>query len=349
LYIFVKAVAVALFPFLPYPEVLIVEMGVDKPGDMKYLIKLAPVDIGIVTAITETPAHTEHFKDVEQLAKEKLQIYKSTDKISLAILNSDEPRAVAARESLKGLSLTVGIDQPADLTAAEIDFAFDPAVVAAAGLRFKFHYEGSVVPVFIPGVIGRPTVYSALFAALVGLQYDLNLVAISAALKQYQAPCGRLRVLAGVNQATIIDDTYNASPAAVRAAMSTLQSLTTSGRKFVCLGEMAELGKTSKTAHRTIGKVVAHTGLDGLFVVGELGAELAAGAVQAGFPGEAVHHFPDSVAAGTALAAALQANDIVLVKGSQVARMEKTVKACLADSTQADQLLVRQYGNWRTV
>lgn len=377
LYIFCKALAVGVFKTSPYPEVLIIEMGVDKPGDMKYLTTLAPVDIAIVTAITETPAHMERFKDIEQLAKEKFIIYKAVDRNGLAIINSDEPRAVTARDTLKGLSTSIGITEPADLTASAIDFAFDPQAVdaetvvasnhipatspnqgpgtstegerRAAGLRFKFLYQGSVVPVFIPGVIGKPTVYSALFAAMVGLQYDINLIEISAALKQYQPPRGRLRVLAAKNGATIIDDTYNASPAAVKEALITLQSLTTPGRKLVCLGEMAELGKSAKVTHMAIGKLVAKLGVDKLIVVGEAGEWIAQAATQAGLPEEAVQRYTDSVAAGDGLSNVLQPRDVVLVKGSQVARMEKTVKTCLAPNVTATEVLVRQYGNWSKI
>lgn len=377
LYIFWKGLAVGVLKTSPYPEVLIIEMGVDKPGDMKYLTKLAPVDIAIVTAITETPAHLEQFKDIEQLAKEKFIIYKAVDRNGLAIINNDEPRAMAVRDTLKGLSTSIGITEPADLTASTIDFAFDPQAVDAptaavtsalsgtsldqapvtpadserrtAGLRFKFLYQGSVVPVFIPGVIGKPTVYSALFAAIVGLQYDINLIEISAALKQYQPPRGRLRVLAAKNGATIIDDTYNASPAAVKEALTTLQSLTTPGRKLVCLGEMAELGKGVKAAHAAIGKLVAKLGVDKLIVVGEAGDWIAQAATQAGLPEEAVQRYTDSVAAGEGLSDLLQPRDVVLVKGSQVARMEKTVKTCLASNVIAAEVLVRQYGNWNKI
>ena len=299
------------------------------------------------------------------------------EKSGLAIINADEARAVALRESFKGITMSIAIDHEADLTAAEIDFAFEPRVglptddetvvsgetvagdaaaqqqsaptTRAAGLRFKYHYQGSVVPVFIPGVIGRPTVYSALFATAVGLQYDMNLIEISAALKQYQPPRGRLRVLAGCNAATLIDDTYNASPAAVKEAVTTLQHLTTPGRKLVCLGKMAELGKSAKAAHTAIGKIVAQAGVDRLLVVGDAGAIIAQAAIQAGLPEEAVQRYTDSQTAGTALAEQLQSHDVVLIKGSQIARMEKTVKACLAQPELAAEVLVRQYGNWEKV
>ncbi|EKD76180.1 MAG: hypothetical protein ACD_43C00203G0002 [uncultured bacterium] len=354
LYIFCRAVIIGLFTFLPYPEVLVLEMGVDKPGDLKYLLKIAPVDIGIVTAITETPAHLQWFKDVEQLAKEKFTMYKFVDKIGLAIINNDEPKALALGDTLKGLSTSIGIEQAADLMATAINFAFDPhndqaADNRQAGLRFKFNYQGNIVPVFIPGVIGKPTVYSALFAAAVGLQYDINLVDISTALQHYKTPRGRMHVLSGINNSTIIDDSYNASPAAVRSAIITLQALTTTGRKIVCLGEMAELGKGSQAAHLAIGKLVSQAEVDGLIVVGETAAAIAKGALQAGLPAEAIQQFENSVAAGEALAKQLQEHDVLLVKGSQIARMEKTVKVCLAQPEQAEQLLVRQYGNWLSI
>ncbi len=350
LMVVLRAVATGLWPGWPlsYPAMLVLEMAADKPGDLRYLLRLAPPDVGLVTAITAQPTHLQNFKTVDAVVKEKLTMYKNLPKLARGIVNMDEPELQTVPEQAKFQAFTVGIEHPAELMAAEINCVFgDDLPVDKIGMRFKFHYQGNVVPCFIPGVIGRPIIYSALFAAAVGILYDINLIDITTALRSYQAPAGRMKVLAGKNQSVIIDDTYNAAPAAVQAALQTIKELPTTGRKIVCLGEMAELGEQASAAHRMIGEQVAKTEIDRLVVVGAAGKLIAAAAIKHGLPEEAVQQFTDVAAAGQALVQQLQPHDLLLVKGSQVARLEKVVAATLAQPELAEKLLVRQYGNWR--
>jgi len=336
--------------FLPvrYPEILVLEMGADKPGDIKYLTRLAPAHVGIVTAITDSPAHLAAYQNIDQLVKEKQTMYRHLKKDQWAVLNLDEVSTQAIASHLKSKSISVAIDHEADLRALEINYSTDPTATTTlvAGLRFKLQYEGGFVPVFIPGVVGLPIVYAALFAAAVGKIYNMNLVDISTALQQYAPPPGRLRLLHGLHHSTIIDDTYNASPAAMRTAIRILEELKTPGRRIACLGEMAELGNQTKRSHQSIGKLIAQLEIDYLVTVGEAGEWIAEGAIAAGMFPDHMQHYPNATTAAAALPNQLQDNDIILVKGSQVARLEKVVQACLVDQSTAKQLLVRQYGHW---
>lgn len=350
LVIILKALAYSLWS-LRYPKVLVLEMGADKPGDIKYLTSLAPAHIGILTTISDTPAHLENFKDVEQLANEKLIMLRHLGKDDIAIANLDEPFVVEALPKLKAKPFSISIKTEADLMAFDIDYAKDPMKLAyepaVSGLRFKIRYQGSTVPVFIPGAVGLPIVYSALFAMACGLQMGMNLVDIIAALQTYQAPNGRLRLLQGKQHSVIIDDTYNSSPAAAREALTILHNMKTPGRRIAVLGMMAELGPATKRSHTALGKFLAELEIDLLVTVNKEAEVIAESAVANGFPTGMVFHYADANAAAANVPSILQPNDIILFKGSQISRLEKVVKACLEDRTMADEVLVRQYGKWK--
>lgn len=347
--IVIKALAYSLWR-MAYPNVLVLEMGADKPGDIQYLTRLAPAHIGIVTMISETPAHLEFFKDVSQIAQEKLIMFKHLHKDDIAIANLDEPYVVEALPKLKSHVFTISIKQDADIFAFDIDYAHDPTKLihdpTVDGLRFKIRYQGSTVPVFIPGAVGTPTVYSALFAIACGLQLGMNLVDIVSALHDYQGPNGRLRLLPGKRQSVLLDDTYNSSPAAAKEALQILHELKTPGRRIAVLGVMAELGAHAKRSHAAIGRMLAQLEIDQFIAVGDEGKWIGAAAIEHGFSPTTVTYAETADVAAHNLPAVLQPNDIVLVKGSQIARLEKVVKACLAHPETASAVLVRQHGKW---
>ncbi|MFA6474802.1 MAG: UDP-N-acetylmuramoyl-tripeptide--D-alanyl-D-alanine ligase [Patescibacteria group bacterium] len=349
LWVCIKAIGYGLLP-LPYPRVLIIEMGADKPGDIKYLTQIAPAQIGIVTAISDTPAHLQAFSDVKALAAEKLVMLRHLTKSDIAIVNLDDEFISAAQASLSAKTITISATQPADVAAVEIDYSKDPMKLAydpkVAGTRFKVKYIGSTVPVFIPGAVGKPTVYSALFAIACGLQLGINLVDIVSALQHYHGPNGRLRLLPGKQHSVILDDTYNSSPAAAREALRILHELKTPGRRIAVLGVMAELGNSAKRSHAAIGKYLAGLEIDLLVTIGNEGDWIAEAATDNGFNPDMIHHYASAQAAAGNVAALLQPDDIILVKGSQVARLEKVVRACLEDESIASDVLVRQYGKW---
>ena len=202
------------------------------------------------------------------------------------------------------------------------------------------------MPVFVPGAIGQPTVYSTLFAIAGGLQLGMNLVDIVSALHDYQGPNGRLRLLPGKQQSVLLDDTYNSSPTAAKAALQILHELKTPGRRMAVLGVMAELGSYAKRSHAAIGRHLAQLEIDQLIAIGAEGRWIGEAAIEHGYPANAVTYAETTESVVERLPALLQPNDIVLVKGSQIARLEKVVQACLAHPETADQVLVRQHGKW---
>jgi UDP-N-acetylmuramoyl-tripeptide--D-alanyl-D-alanine ligase len=328
-----------------YPPLLILEMGVDRPGDMKYLTSIVQPHIGIVTAVKNS--HLEFFEKVENIKKEKQALIDNLSKNGLAVLNYDNQYTRDMAKSSKFKVLTYGLEEGADVLAQEINFSVDKDSPEISGINFKVNYQGSIVPVSLPRVIGYPAVYAALAAIAVGIYYELNLVEIAGYLKEFALPAGRLNLIPGVNNSLLIDDTYNSSPASTLAALEMLEKIDSqSGRKIVALGDMLELGPETESGHQEIGVKVATMKIDQLILVGEKARIIGETAVASGFKESNVVYFSDSLAAAQELVSKVAIHDVVLVKGSQGARMEKLVKTLMAQPEKAKDLLVRQGTGW---
>lgn len=342
--VFWRAVWLVLWRDKDYPEILVLEMGVDRPGDMVYLTSIVKPKIGVVTGIGQT--HAEFFGTIDRIEKEKAELIKNLEHGGWTVLNFDDERVAAMAKASRVRVITFGLDKKADVSALELMFSFEREKEAAdlSGVSFKLSYGGSAVPVMLPQVIGRPAVYAALAAAAVGAAYGLNLVEISQALDNYRSPKGRLNLISGIKHTMIIDDSYNASPRATEEALSLAARIPVpkGARRFAVLGDMLELGSYSEESHRQIGKLVFENKLDVLIVVGEKSRDIARGAEAAGFSPDKIFHFPDADAAKLFIQERIAANDLILVKGSQGVRMEKIVKEIMAEPLRAQELLVRQ-------
>ena len=195
---------------------------------------------------------------------------------------------------------------------------------------------------------GRPVASTAAAVIALGEHLGLDVVDLIASLSKMSSVPGRMSLLPGIKGTLILDDSYNASPAAVRAAIETLADFDPQegARRIAVLGSMAELGRYTEDEHRHVGFMVAEMGIDILLCVGEAARDIARSAEEAGMKKETVHEFETSVAAGRWLDQELRRGDIVLVKGSQSSRMEKAVKDIMAEPLRAGELLVRQDARW---
>ncbi len=323
-----------------YPEILILEMGADKPGDIAYLVNIVKkIDVGVITYIGNS--HLEFFSSQNELAREKLYLIKKLPQSSKAILNFDNPKIYEGRSQTKAEVIGYGLDPKASLMASDIH------IIKAEntwGINFKVHYNGNVVPFFIPNSLGTPTVYAALAATGAGTALGMDLVACSEALRSYMAPPGRLRLLGGIKHTTIIDDTYNAAPASMRAALDALTQIAT-GRKVAVIGGMAELGQESESGHREAAGKIVEAGIDLLFLVGENAKIIKDELDKRRYTGR-VSWFPTADAVRIVVQNNILEGDMILVKGSQAARLEKVVKEIMSDPMNAQSLLVRQTGKW---
>lgn len=338
-----------------YPEVLVLEYGIDRPGDMDHLLSIARPNIAVVTAIGDVPAHIEFFKDPEDAANEKSKLVTALPADGFAILNHDDYAVYDMNEKIKAHVATFGFEEHAELRIVNYELRITKDAELGdvpAGIAFKLQQNGSTVPVRLNGFFGKPAAYATAAAAGVGLALGMNLVEISEALCPYQAPPGRMRLLRGIKNSFILDDTYNAAPEAMRSALDTLDTLP-STRKIAVLGDMLEIGRYTEQVHRTIGDKAAQF-VDVLVTVGARAKFIADEALSGGvehkqghLSREKVLSFDDPVEAGRFLDRVIKPGDLILVKGSQYMRMEKVVEEIMAHPERASELLVRQEEYWK--
>lgn len=342
--VFIKALSLIIFRDKKYPEILVLEMAVDHPGDMFYLTNLAPCKIGVVTAIG--PVHIEFFKTIERIAKEKSVMVSHIDKNGWAILNCDNEYVSEMENITRARIMTYGINNnDVDIKASEISVSqHDSGKIS--GLSFKLFYKGSSVPVLLPNILGEHLIYAALAAAAIGTVYGLNMVDIASALREFKAPNGRMNLIDGIKNTHIIDDTYNAGPDSTIAALNVLGKIATDKKKFAVLGDMLELGDYTESSHREVGKSVYDNKIDYLVVVGTRAEYIASEAEKQGLDKDNIFAFAESEKAGLFLQDKIEEGDFVLVKGSQGMRMEKIVKEIMAEPLRAQELLVRQDKRW---
>lgn len=348
MYVFCRVFSLLLWRHRDYPDVLVLEMGADRPGDILYLTTLAPAHIGVVTAVGE--AHHEFFRDIDAIAREKQTMITHLGVDDIAVLNVDDPRVRDMGDLTRARVVTYGQtdDARVRLVEMEISYVQNGDRVRPAGIRCKLHYEGATVPVFLPGVLGRGQVMAALSAVAVGVALGMHLVEVSERLALIEFPCGRMRIIDGIRRTTIIDDTYNASPLAMIFALDALRDVRVcaGARRIAVLGDMLELGSISEDAHRDIGLRVQAFNVDVLVVVGVAAQRIADEAIASGFDEQCVARFHSADDAGMFVQEIMREGDVVLVKGSQGVRLEKVVLEIMAQPADAVALLCRQSAEW---
>ena len=336
-----------------YPEILVLEYGADKPGDIKRLASKFKPHIGVVTAVGEVPVHVEYFSGPEGVAKEKGRLVEALSASDFAVLNFDDLAVLEMKERTKAKVFTYGFGDGLPGQGAMVRVSnFEPWIENGIpeGVSFKMNYNDSFVPFKLSGSLGKSQGYAAAAAAAVGSVLGMNLVDISEALSKYHGPNGRLKILKGIKNSIIIDDIYNASPASTHLALETLQDLPAgeaglaSKRKVAVLGDMLELGKYTIQAHQNIGNI-AGSFVDLLICVGSRAKFIADSAVNQ-MSTEKIYKFETSDEAKLKVKELIKEGDLILVKGSQGIRMEKIVEEIMAEPEKKKELLVRQSKKW---
>ncbi len=330
-----------------YPHVLVLEMGVDKPHDMEYLLGIVRPDIAVFTFLGDMPVHVENFADKNALIAEKLKLATAISSTGHVVYNADVTAWNVMKDVTQANLLTFGFSERADimLSPPEVRFAISDAKSVPIGIACKVEYKKSVVPFRLDGVFSADGAYLAGAACAVGSILGMHLVDMAAAFAHYMPPKGRLRLLEGVRGSMIWDDTYNSSPSSLDVALRMLSSLPAQ-RKIAVLGDMFELGDFTEQAHREMGEKAART-CDIVYVVGLKTKFAYDELIARNFePGKTLFSFSTSQEAAQAICPTLQEGDSILVKGSQGMRMEIVVKEILAHPERAQDLLVRQESSW---
>jgi UDP-N-acetylmuramoyl-tripeptide--D-alanyl-D-alanine ligase len=333
-----------------YPEILVLEMGADRPGDIKYLVNFLKPEVGVVTTIGIS--HLEYFKDKKQIAKEKGTLVRNLPRDGLAVLNCDDVEVRDIAETAKVRKIFFGFSDEANVKASDIFFGYEKAadvhgfqIDKIRGISFKLNFEGATLPVRLVRSVGRPQIYSVLAAAAVGIHFGMNLLEISEAIQNFQAPVGRLNIIDGIKNSIIIEDSYNAAPQSTLAALEVMEKIK-ARRKIAALGNMLELGDDTEAGHREVGKKVADIA-NILFVVGDHAKIIADEAIKSGLDKNSVFCYDFSDQAKVEIQKMLDEGDVILVKGSQGARMEKISEEIMRYPEQAEKLLPRQTPEWK--
>jgi len=336
--VFIKWLGVICFP-RKFPEIIIVELGVDHPGDMEYLTSFIKPIIGVVTNVSGS--HLEFFGSVEKISKEKGVLIDRLPVGGKAILNMDDENVAEMQKRTKADVITYGFSKKAQLNADMIVYNYDDNQ-KPAGISFKLEYDGSSVPVRLPYIFAPHQVYAALAAIAVGLDFKMSLLDAVVALEDFHSPVGRMNLLAGIKNTYIIDDTYNASPFSVSAALEVLEKLGAQ-RKVAVLGDMLELGSESEKSHIQLIEKVLDMGVEKIILVGRRMEK----AIKNNFLQNDILVFVNPEIAGYKLQEIMHEGDLILVKGSQGMRMEKVVEEIMAEPQRAFELLCRQNRDWK--
>lgn len=310
-----------------YPDVLVVEMGVDRSGDMDYLLSIVSPDVVVLTAIAY--AHSEFFPSIEDIAREKQKIVTRLKEGGTAIINRDDTLVRSVHKKPHTKIVSYGTTDHADFYASDIEVCFRQCNVT--GLSFKLNYAGKVIPVRVQNVIAEHLIYAALAALAVADTMEINILEAIQSISDFVSSPGRMCLLEGKDDALIIDDTYNASPKAMKAAIDTLASAPAE-RKIAIVGDMLELGKISQKSHEAVAKQLMDAKIDQIFCIG---TEMRfAYDVLSKQNAKNIHYFATANVAMESVKNIVQQGDIVLIKGSRGMHLEIIVQNIAKDLSQ---------------
>jgi len=293
-------------------ECAVMEMGFYVPGEIAFLCDIALPQVGVVTNVGTV--HAERAGSQEAIARGKAELIQALPPApeGVAILNFDDPWVRKMEEKTKARVFFYGLSPEANLWADKV------IGLGLEGIRFRMHYQGETLHVKIP-LIGRHSVHTALRAAAVGLVEGMNWQEILEGLSQGHNQL-RLAAVRSENGALLLDDTYNASPESMLAALNLLDEL--GGRKLAVLGDMLELGPYERGGHEMVGLRAAQVA-DVLLTLGERAHIIADAARRAGKKKTAIIEFDDIDPLITWLKSNLTKEDVVLIKGSHGLRMDR--------------------------
>src|SRR5213593_2228441 len=314
-----------LLKLLPEHDALVLELGTNRPGEIAYLAELARPTVGVVTTVA--PVHTEFLGSLDGVREEKAALVRSLAADAAAVLNADDARVAGMARDTAARVVTYGRQASAAVRAV------GEPIEDTSGVRFELEAAGERRQVAL-GFSGRHNVGNALAAAATGVVLGFSLDEIVRGLQSARPVKGRC-VWRDAGPVRILDDTYNANPASVRAALETAAVARNGRRLIVVLADMLELGDVTDAAHREVGRQVVASGATEFVALGRHMLQAVQVAREEGLP-EAWHGmtFEDTVAH---LLKRVTPGDVVLVKGSRGMKMERVADALVARLTRPDQ------------
>lgn len=305
----------------PWDKKLVLEYGVEKPGDMSFYLKIAKPNVAVVTSVA--PTHLKYFSNIHGVFDEKSKIISALPRNGFAILNADDEN----------------VRKMANITVAKVMFfgkhAEDGVKIShfsqdLQGSTFRLHFKGQKATVNWK-IIGKHHLVSAYAAASVGITQGLTIKQIAKGLSLVKPPFHRLNPIA-TKTYKILDDSYNSSPKAAAESIKTIDELGKGLKKIVVLGEMRDLGEQSKDLHVKLGQTVAKSRVNYLFTIGKVAKQISDSAKKAGFKGVA-SNVSDTAKAIREIKKIAKKNSVILVKGSRHEHLERVVNGLQGKST----------------
>jgi UDP-N-acetylmuramoyl-tripeptide--D-alanyl-D-alanine ligase len=299
-------------------DIAVLEMGMSSPThEIRRLTEITPPDVAVELMVA--PVHLEYLGTIENIAAAKAELIEGLKPDGVAVLNADDALVMRMREKHVGRAITFGIENPADVTAKDID-------AGHLGLiSFRLQTPLGESPATLP-MSGRHNLMNALAAAAVATSFGVTPQKIADALSSAQSPPMRGEVFDFAAGFRVVDDSYNSNPRSLVNMVRTItEGGTRSSRRIVIAGEMLELGPDAATLHREAGAEIARAGIDAVWGVRGLAAEIVAGANETGL--KETRFFADSNEAARAIVAEIREGDLVLIKGSRGVATDKIVRA----------------------
>lgn len=297
-------------------EKLILEMGIEFPGELDFYTWLARPNIGVMTTVDWT--HTEFLGDVEGVLREKQKLITSLSKDGYAILNYDDERVRSIAKKTKAKVLFFGTSSKCDVQYGDVTLTKD------FNTEFTLHYKKDSVKVKLP-LLGYHFASLASAAAAVGIVCEMSLSEIKNGLESMTNEPHRMQPTRLKNDVILLDDTYNANPFATKEALKILKRVANKRRKVFVLGEMKELGGYSDKGHSDIGKSAIEAGVSVLITIGELTRHTITSAVKKGLAQENTYFASDKDVLLREIKKRIKSGDVILVKGSRSMGLEEIV------------------------
>jgi UDP-N-acetylmuramoyl-tripeptide--D-alanyl-D-alanine ligase len=305
------------------PDVAVVELGMNHPGEIRTLVGIAEPEVRVWTNVGD--AHLGFFPSIEAIADAKAEVLENARSEDVLVANADDARLMSRARAFHGRVVTFGIDHDADVRATDVEMRGLEGT--AATLRTgagEFRLQSPL--------LGRGNLLNVLAATAVALEFEIAPAVIAERVAGLTPAYHRGELLRLPGGLTLVDDSYNSSPAALRQSLETIAAATGSARRVGVLGEMLELGSHSLALHEESGSRAAAAGLDLLITVGgDAARAMADAAIRAGMRPAAVHHVPDAGQAAQLAMQRTRPGDLVLVKGSRGIGLDHVVRSLKAE------------------
>ncbi len=295
-------------------EIAVVELGINRVGEMKQLLEIAQPDVGVITSIA--PVHIEGLESIEGILREKSKLAYELPADAPLFINIDSPELAQLANEFKNKVTTYGTDRNADFHCEKVSFINGAPTFVVGDARFKMK------------LLGNAPIYAALAALAVGEKFGIPKTIAAEALKSFRPQPHRMQLIE-CGEMSILDDSYNSSPIALAEAFRTME-LIDAERKIAVLGDMLELGKLEEKYHREIAELLMEYNPDCAILFGEAMQYAFEQAKELGFAGEIRWYRSDFQSASQEMLKLIKPGDLVLIKGSNSLKMVRFVNTIIS-------------------